>query len=154
MKQETINSRIIKASPETLFKAFTDPKALEVWFAPDGMKGKIHNFDLKVGGGYEMSLFYLKSEKGTKGKTNDAEDRYTSEFLEIVQNEKIIQAINFDAPDPKFAGKMTMEVTFESEKSTETKVTFIFKNIPIGIKPEDNETGTISTLENLAQFVE
>lgn len=153
MKQQTVNSKIIKASPQTLFKAFTDPKALEIWFAPEGMNAHVHAFDLRIGGGYEMSLSYQESDEKSKGKTNDKEDRYTSEFIEIVENEKIVQAITFDSPDPKFAGTMIMEVTFEPE-SNGTKVTFTFKNIPIGIKPEDNEEGTISTLENLAKFVE
>ena len=153
MRQETVNSKIINASPETLFKSFTNPESLEVWFAPEGMNAKVHTFDLRIGGGYEMSLSYPETDNESKGKTNDKEDRYTSEFIEIVENKKIVQAITFDSPDPEFAGTMIMEVTFESE-SVGTKVTFTFKNIPIGIKPEDNEKGTISTLENLAKFVE
>jgi hypothetical protein len=43
-------------------------EALEKWMAPGEMIGKIHRFDLKVGGGYEMSLFYPSSEKGSRGK--------------------------------------------------------------------------------------
>ena len=46
-----------------------------------------------------------------------------------------------------------MEVTFEY-RDNGTKVTFLFKDIPKGIKPEDNEAGTISTLEKLAHYVE
>lgn len=46
-----------------------------------------------------------------------------------------------------------MEVTFAPFEAS-TRVTFLFKNIPAGIKPEDNEAGTISTLEKLAQYVE
>lgn len=153
MKQQTINSKIIKASPETIFNAFANPEALAIWFAPEGMHAKVHTFNFRVGGGYEMSLFYPEADEESKGKTNNKEDRYVSEFIEIVENEKIIQAITFDSPDPDFAGTMIMEVTFHSE-SMGTKVTFTFKNIPIGIKPEDNEAGTISTLENLAKFVE
>ena len=46
-----------------------------------------------------------------------------------------------------------MEVRFEPVDNG-TKVTFSFKNIPPGIKPEDNEAGTISSLEKLARYVE
>jgi len=46
-----------------------------------------------------------------------------------------------------------MEVTFET-KGNATKVTILFKNIPPGIRPEDNEAGTQSTLDKLARYVE
>lgn len=57
----TRNSMIIKPSPEALYWAFTKPNALAVWQAPGNMTGKIHEFDLRVGGGYTMSLFYPSS---------------------------------------------------------------------------------------------
>ncbi len=46
-----------------------------------------------------------------------------------------------------------MEVTFES-KDDRTTVSILFKNIPAGIRPEDNEAGTQQTLEQLARYVE
>lgn len=46
-----------------------------------------------------------------------------------------------------------MEVTFEAEDG-ETRVAIVFKNIPSGIRPEDNEAGTQSALEKLAHYVE
>lgn len=48
---------------------------------------------------------------------------------------------------------MIMEVTFEPEDAG-TRVTILFKNIPPGIRPEDNEAGTEMTLEKLARYVE
>lgn len=149
--QSTTNSKIIHASPEKIFRAFSDSKALEKWLAPTGMKGKVHDFNFTVGGGYTMSLFY--EDDSDSGKTQGNEDRYTSRYLEIIPNKKIAEAVNFESDDPAFRGEMIMEVTFEPQQSA-TKVTFHFKNIPKGIKPEDNEAGTISTLEKLAKFVE
>jgi len=46
-----------------------------------------------------------------------------------------------------------MEVTFEAEDGG-TSVTIVFKDIPSGIRPEDNEAGTQSSLEKLARYVE
>jgi hypothetical protein len=46
-----------------------------------------------------------------------------------------------------------MEVTFEA-KDVGTKVTILFKNIPPGVRPEDNEAGTELSLEKLARMVE
>src|SRR5215471_9028486 len=53
----TRTSRVIKASREALYRVFTDPAALAVWLAPDQMTAKVHEFDGRVGGGYQMSLF-------------------------------------------------------------------------------------------------
>jgi uncharacterized protein YndB with AHSA1/START domain len=152
-KATTQNSKVINATQETLYQAFTSPEALAVWLAPGEMTGKVHNFDLRVGGGYEMSLFYPQSEKESRGKSSAKEDRFTARFVELAPPYKIVQAINFDSSDPAFLGEMTMEATLE-RKDNGTKVTFLFKNIPSGIRPEDNEAGTLSTLEKLAHYVE
>jgi uncharacterized protein YndB with AHSA1/START domain len=153
MAQTTTNSRIIHAPIEKVFEAFSNAKALETWLAPSDMVGKVHNFNFRAGGGYTMSLFYPESEVNFKGKTGDKEDRFSSRYIEIIPNKKIIEAVNFESDDADFAGEMIMEVTFTAHKDR-TEVTFHFKDIPKGIKPEDNEAGTISTLEKLAKYVE
>lgn len=149
----TRNSKIIKASQEVLYRAFTDPAALAVWLAPGEMTGKVHSFDLRVGGGYRMSLYYPSSEKASRGKTSEREDRYTARFVELTPFRRIIEAITFDSSDPAFSGEMIMDVTFEAEDGG-TRVTILFKNIPSGIRPEDNEAGTRSALEKLTRYVE
>ena len=100
-----------------------------------------------------MSLFYPDSEKETKGKSGDKEDKFMAEFMDIIPDKKIVEKIHFQSDDPNFNEPMTMEINLEPEASG-TKVTFVFKNIPKGIKPEDNEVGTISSLEKLAKLVE
>lgn len=153
MAQTTTNSKVIRAKVEKVFEAFSNAKALETWLAPSDMTGKVHNFNFRTGGGYTMSLFYPESESNFKGKTADKEDKFTSRYIEIIPYKKIIEAVNFESDDANFAGEMIMEVTFASHKDG-TEVTFHFENIPTGIKPEDNEAGTISTLEKLARYVE
>lgn len=54
----TRTSAVIKAPPEVLYRAFTDPDALAVWQVPGDMTAKVHEFDARIGGGYRMSLFY------------------------------------------------------------------------------------------------
>ena len=51
MGQTTQNSKDIKASAQIIYDAFTNPKALEIWQAPGDMTGKVHEFDLREGGG-------------------------------------------------------------------------------------------------------
>jgi uncharacterized protein YndB with AHSA1/START domain len=149
----TKNSKFIKAPLEAVFNAFTDPAALGVWLAPGDMTGKVHHFDYRVGGGYQMSLYYPSSDKKSRGKTAEREDRYTARFVELAPPGRIVETISFDSPDPTFAGKMTMEITLEAEGDG-TNVTIVFKDIPPGIRPEDNELGTRLTLDKLAGYVE
>jgi uncharacterized protein YndB with AHSA1/START domain len=147
----TTNSRVIHAPAEKIYAAFGDPTALETWQAPGDMTGKVHRFDFRTGGGYEMSLYYPDEE--TRGKTGGNEDRFTVRFVELVPNRKIVQAVHFASPDPDLSGEMIMEVTLEPVDGG-TNVTFFFRDIPRGIRPEDNEAGTVSSLEKLARFVE
>ena len=149
----TRNSKIIKASAEALYRAFTDPSALVAWQAPGNMTAKVHEFDLRVGGGYEMSLFYPQSDPEARGKTSHHEDRFSAQFLELRPSKRIVEAIKFHSADLAFTGKMFMIVTLE-ERDEGTEVTIMFENIPVGINPVDNEAGTRSSLEKLARYVE
>jgi uncharacterized protein YndB with AHSA1/START domain len=149
----TRTSRVIKAPRETLYRAFTDPAALAIWLSPGEMTGKVHEFDARVGGGYRMSLFYPPSEQAAHGKTSEREDRFTARFVELAPPTRIVEAISFDSADPAFAGEMTMVVSF-AQRGDGTEVTIAFDNIPPGIRPEDNDTGTRSSLEKLARYVE
>ncbi len=149
----TRNLAFIKAPRQTLYRAFTDPAALAAWLSPGDMTGKVHEFDLRVGGGYQMSLYYPLSEEEHPGKTSAREDRFTARFAELTPPTRIVQAIMFDSEDPLFAGEMTMVVTFE-EAGSGTIVSIQSEHIPPGIRPEDNEAGTQSSLEKLSRYVE
>ncbi len=98
-----------------------------------------------------MSLFYLDPE--TAGKTPGNEDRYSARFVELKPYEKIIQAINFRSDKSEFTDEMTMEVFLKEAEEDATKVTIVFKNIPAGVDPKDNEAGTAQSLEKLARYV-
>jgi uncharacterized protein YndB with AHSA1/START domain len=150
--QSTRTSRVIKATREALYRAFTDPAALAVWLSPGDMTGKVHEFDARVGGGYRMSLFYPPSEQH-RGKASEREDRSTARFVDLTPPSRIVQVISFDSVDPAFFREMTMTITFE-EKDGGTEVTILFENIPPGIRSEDNEAGSRSSLEKLARYVE
>lgn len=149
----TRNSKVINASPEALYRAFTSPGALAAWLAPGDMTARVHSFDLKVNGGYRMSLFYPASDKTSQGKTSEKEDSFIARFVELDPPHKVVQAITFISNDPAFAGEMVMEVNLEP-KDKGTMVTILFRDIPPGIRPEDNEEGTRSSLEKLARYVE
>jgi uncharacterized protein YndB with AHSA1/START domain len=149
----TQNSKFIHALPDAVYRAFTDPSLLPAWLVPGDMTGAVHEFDPRVGGGYTMSLFYPPSQAEGRGKTAGREDRYTARFLELEPGKRLAAAITFHTDDPAFQGEMIMEVTFEPHAEG-TWVHMQFTDIPPGIRPEDNEAGTRSSLEKLACLVE
>ena len=149
----TRTTRVINAPREAIYRAFTEPKTLAAWRAPDTMTARVHHFDLRVGGGYQMSLYYSSPDPDYPGKTGEGEDRYSSRFLELTPRSRIVEAIRFDSDDPTFAGEMIMDVTLE-DQGGRTAVTIAFWNLPPGIRPEDNDAGTRSALGKLARLVE
>jgi uncharacterized protein YndB with AHSA1/START domain len=64
---------VVRTRPEEFYAAFLDPAALVDWLPPADMTGEIHEFDARVGGGYQMSLFYPPNERSFRGKTSDRE---------------------------------------------------------------------------------
>ena len=148
----TRTSMSIKAPRETLYRACTEPAALAAWRAPGEMTGAVHRFDLRVGGGYELSLYDPASDPTAPGKTSAREDRYTARFLALTPPRRIVEAITFDSADRAFAGEMTREVTLADDAGG-TRVSVVFTDIPPGIRPEDNAAGTRSALEQLARYV-
>jgi uncharacterized protein YndB with AHSA1/START domain len=146
-------SRVIKASPRTIYQAFLDPEALVSWLPPAGMSGHIYEFDARDGGAYRMSLTYVGTEHSTLGKTSEHADVFQGRFLELVPDERIVQLVEFESDDPMFAGAMTMTWTLSAVPEG-TDVTIICKNVPEGIRQDDHDAGMRSTLENLAAFTE
>lgn len=144
-------SKVIKASPRTIYQAFTDPEALVSWLPPEGMKGSIDFFEPREGGAYQMSLTYVSSDRSMPGKTSEDTDVVRGTFLKLVEDKQIVQEIKFKSEDPSFAGAMIMTWALDTV-SEGTKVTIICENVPEGIRQEDHEAGLKSTLKNLATF--
>jgi len=117
------------------------------------MTGHIHELDARVGGGYRMSLFYPPDERRYRGKTSDKEDLVHVRFVELAPPRRIVEAVSFVTADPAFLGEMTLTVTF-AEVSGGTDVTLEFRNLPPGLRAEDNEAGARSSLEQLAHRFE
>ena len=41
--------RVLRATPERVYRAFLDPDAMVKWLPPNGFTGKVHQLDAKVG---------------------------------------------------------------------------------------------------------
>jgi uncharacterized protein YndB with AHSA1/START domain len=152
-RASTRTSALIRAERGRVYQAFVDPDDLLAWLPPGDMTGQFHEFDARVGGGYEMSLYYPPDEETFRGKTAEREDRVKVRFVELDRPRKIVEAITFDSPDPSFAGEMTLTVSLDKVPGG-TKVTMLFENLPPGLRPEDNEAGAEMSLEQLARHLE
>ncbi|MBW7453345.1 SRPBCC family protein [Paenibacillus sepulcri] len=146
-------SKVIKASPRMIYKAFVEPENLVRWLPPKGMKGRIYEFDAREGGSYRMSLTYIGTDHTTTGKTSEDSDVVQGRFLKLVPDEQIVQLVEFVSEDPMFAGTMTMTWTLRAVPEG-TEVTIVCENVPEGIRQEDHDAGMKSSLENLAAFTE
>jgi uncharacterized protein YndB with AHSA1/START domain len=146
-------SMIIKAPRRAVYKACLDPHAVAAWRVPDNMKAQVHVFDAREGGTYRMSLTYRDPAPSPVGKTSEDTDSFQGRFVELVPDEKIVEAIEFDSRDPGFAGEMKM-TTRLADADGGTEVTILCQHLPSGIRPADNEEGTRQALQKLAALVE
>jgi uncharacterized protein YndB with AHSA1/START domain len=149
----TRTAQFVKAPPEAVYAAFMDPGVLVSWLPPAEMTGRIHAFDGRVGGGYEMSLFYPPDETAFRGKTADREDRVRVRFLELSPPNRIVEAIDFVTADPALQGEMRCTATFDPVAGG-VEVVMLFEDLPPGLRPEDNDAGARLSLGQLARRFE
>jgi len=115
------------------------------------MRSQVHTFDAREGGQFRISLGYQNPEDAQRGKTAENTDTYHGRFVELVPDEKIVEAIEFETQDAGFAGEMTLTVTL-ADAPGGTEVTLLYENVPPAVRPEDNEEGTRQSLEKLARL--
>jgi uncharacterized protein YndB with AHSA1/START domain len=144
-------SRVIMASPQTIYQAFLNAEAVASWRPPNGMKGHVHAFDPREGGSFRMSFTY--TDRTMRGKTSEHADVFRGRFLELLPNERIVELVEFESDDPAFAGAMTVTTTL-APLSGGTEVTILCENVPPGIRVSDHQAGIRSTLKDLAAFTE
>lgn len=145
-------SKLICAPARAIFRAFATPHAMETWLPPTGMTGSMVTFDFREGGSYRMRLTYNRPQH-MPGKTSGEADEVEVRFVKLIPNRCIEQAVTFMSADPAFSGEMRITWMLEAVQSG-TLVTVSCENVPTGIRQEDHEIGLVSTLDNLAEFVE
>jgi uncharacterized protein YndB with AHSA1/START domain len=142
-------SRLVRASPTAVYRAFVDPGALMTWLPPEGMSGRVLLFEPWEGGRYRIELTLLGEGHGLSGKTTERTDVTGGRFLELVPDRRIVQSVEFESADPAFAGTMLMSWTLEPAPGG-TGVTVTARDVPPGIPAEDHAAGLASSLDNLA----
>ncbi|HVK48048.1 MAG TPA: SRPBCC family protein [Pseudobacter sp.] len=134
--------RVLKTSPEKLFRAFTDAKAYEAWLPPYGFVATVHELNAVQGGTYKMSFTNFSTGNGHS---------FGGTYLELKPGELIKHTSKFD--DPGMPGEMTTTVWLKKNLAgTEIKITQ--EGIPPQIPAEFCYLGWQESLEKLAKLVE
>ena len=134
--------RVLRSTPERLYRAFLDADALAKWLPPNGFTCKVHQLDAKVGGTYKMSFTNFSS-----GKSHS----FGGKYLELVPHTTIRYTNTFDAPG--LPGEMQTTITLRPVFcGTEMNVTQ--EGIPAAIPVEACYLGWQESLTLLAKLVE
>jgi uncharacterized protein YndB with AHSA1/START domain len=134
--------RVLRATPERVYRAFLDPDAMVKWVPPNGFTGKVHHMDARVGGSYKMSFTNF-----TTGKSH----AFGGEYLELVLHERIRYTDTFD--DPNLPGVMQVTITLKNV-SCGTEVNITQEGVPDIIPAEACYLGWQESLALLAKLVE
>lgn len=134
--------RVLRTTPEKVYKAFTDADAMARWLPPCGFTAKVHHMDAKVGGSYQMS-FTNFSTGGTHS--------FGGKYLKLVPAQLICYTAKFD--DPNLVGEMQTTVELKAV-SCGVEVKIKQEGIPDVIPTEACYLGWQESLEFLAKLVE
>jgi uncharacterized protein YndB with AHSA1/START domain len=134
--------RVLRATPERVYRAFLDADAIVKWVPPNGFTGKVHHLDARVGGSYKMSFTNFPTGKG---------HAFGGEYLELVPHERIRYTDTFD--DPHLPGAMQVTITLK-QVSCGTEVNITQEGVPDIIPAEACYLGWQESLALLAKLVE
>ena len=141
----------MNASRTIVYRALLDARAVAKWMVPSGMTSHVHAFDAREGGSFRISLTY-DARTGT-GKTSAHTDTYHGRFVKLVENEQVVEVVEFETTDPAMLGEMTITYSL-ADADGGTEVIVVYDGVPRGVSTADNEVGTRMSLAKLAALVE
>ena len=134
--------RVLRATPERIYRAFLDADAMAKWLPPNGFTGKVHHMDARVGGTFRMSFCIF-----TTGDSHS----FGGEYLELVPFERLRYTDVFD--DPNLPGVTQTTISLK-EVSCGTELNLVQEGIPDVIPTESCYLGWQESLTLLARLVE
>jgi uncharacterized protein YndB with AHSA1/START domain len=134
--------RVLRATPEKLYRAFLDGDAMAKWLPPNGFTAKVHHLDARVGGTFKMSFTNFSTGKGQS---------FGGAYLELVPHERIRYTDKFD--DPNLPGEMQTTVTLK-KVSCGTELNVVQEGVPELIPVEACYLGWQDSLNQLERLVE
>ena len=134
--------RVLRATPERVYRAFLDADAMVKWLPPNGFTCKVHHLDTKVGGTFKMSFTNFTTQKSHS---------FGGKYLELKPNELLRYDDKFD--DPNLPGEMITTVVLK-EIFCGTEMNITQEGIPAAIPAEACYLGWQESLVLLGKLVE
>lgn len=134
--------RVLKATPEKVYRAFTEANAMASWLPPYGFLCTVHEMNVKVEGTFRMSFHNFSTGNGHS---------FGGRYLEVQPNMFLKYTDKFD--DPNLPGEMTTSVELK-KVSVGTEIKILQQDIPSRIPAEMCYLGWQESLEKLAKLVE
>jgi uncharacterized protein YndB with AHSA1/START domain len=134
--------RVLRATPERLYRAFLEPDAVAKWLPPYGFTCQVHQLDARVGGTHKMSFRNFGTGHGHS---------FGGEYVELVPFEKIRYTDRFD--DSNLPGEMHVTVSLR-QVICGTELNIVQEGVPEVIPVEMCYLGWQESLDQLAKLVE
>lgn len=134
--------RVLRASPERLYRAFLEPDALAKWLPPHGFTATVHHMDARVGGGYRISFTNFSTGK---------RHAFGGTYIELTPHERIRYTDQFE--DPNLPGEMQVTVSLR-KVSCGTELEITQEGLPAAIPVEFCYLGWQESLWLLTHLVE
>ena len=134
--------RVLKTSPEKVYRAFTEPNAIASWLPPYGFLCTVQEMNVKVGGTFRMSFHNFSTGNGHS---------FGGHYVELKPNEFLKYTDKFD--DPNLPGEMTTSVWLQ-KVSVATEIKILQEGIPPVIPVEMCYLGWQESIEKLTKLVE
>ena len=134
--------RVLRTTPDKLYRAFLDADAMCKWIAPYGFTCHVDHLDARVGGTFRMSF---------KNFSTGQSHSFGGEYRELVPNELLRYTDKFD--DPNLPGEMQVTVRLRTV-ACGTELTIMQEGIPEVIPTEMCYLGWQESLAQLANLVE
>ena len=134
--------RVLRATPERVYRAFLEPEALAKWLPPNGFTCKVHHVDATIGGTYQMSFTNFTTRNGHS---------FGGKYLELKPHERIRYTNRFD--DPNLPGEMQTIISI-APVPCGVELNITQEGIPAVIPAEGCYLGWQESLILLAKLVE
>jgi uncharacterized protein YndB with AHSA1/START domain len=134
--------RVLRTTPEKVYRAFLDAAAMAKWIAPYGFTCTVHHMDPRAGGTFRMSFQNFSTGHG---------HAFGGEYKELVPGELLRYTDKFD--DPNLPGEMQVTVSLR-QVVCGTEIAITQEGIPELIPVEMCYLGWQESLAQLAHLVE
>ncbi|WP_295119601.1 SRPBCC family protein [uncultured Chitinophaga sp.] len=134
--------RMLKTTPEKVYRAFTEAAAIASWLPPYGFVCTVQELNATQGGSFRMTFQNFSTGNGHS---------FGGEYLELKPNELLKYSDKFD--DPNLPGEMITTIWLQKTIAG-TDIKIKQEGIPAAIPAEMCYLGWQESLEKLAKLVE